>query len=67
MFDSDKSLDENLMAFRTACDAIDPECAKILFDNLSALRSGADRDARQTFNAAVKSALEALPDTQDGK
>jgi hypothetical protein len=62
MFDASKSLDENLVAFRAACDAIDPECAQILFDNLAILRSsGADRTARQTFNAAVKSALEALP------
>jgi len=63
MFDPDKSLDENLVAFRAACDALDPECAGILFDNLAALRTaGADRNARTVFNASVKLALEALPD-----
>jgi len=63
MFDPDKSLDENLVAFRAACDALDPECAGILFDNLATLRAaGSDRNARTAFNASVKLALEALPD-----
>ncbi len=63
MFDPDNSLDENLVAFRAACDALDPECAGILFDNLAKLRAaGSDRNARTAFNASVKLALEALPD-----
>jgi len=68
MFDPDKSLDENLIAFRAACDAIDPDCAKILFDNLSTLRTaGAERNARQAFNGRIKLAVEALPDPEPVK
>lgn len=67
MFYPNKSLDENLVAFRVACDALDPECAGILFDNLATLRAaGSDRNARTEFNAAVKLALEALPDAEVG-
>lgn len=63
MFDPAKSLDENLVVFRAACDALDQECAGILFDNLGTLRAaGSDRNARTRFNTAVKLALEALPD-----
>lgn len=65
-FDSTKSLEENLAIFRTACDELDPDCAKILFDNLSKLQStgeaARDRAARAAFNASVKAALVALPD-----
>ena len=67
MFDPDKSLDENLVAFRAACDVLDPECAGILFDNLATLRAaGSDRNARTAFNTSVKLALEALPDAGSG-
>lgn len=63
MFDAEKSLDENLAFFRAECEKLDPDCAKILFDNIDILRQhGADRGARGTFNARVKKALEALPD-----
>ena len=67
MFHPDKSLDENLVAFRAACDALDPECAGILFDNLAKLRAaGSDRTARTAFNTSVKLALEALPNAGAG-
>lgn len=67
MFHADRSLDENLVAFRAACDALDPECAGILFNNLATLRAaGADRNARTAFNTSVKLALEALPDAGAG-
>jgi hypothetical protein len=63
MFDANKSLDDNLAAFRSECEKLDAECAKILFDNIDILKSkGADRDARSAFNIKVKAALEALPD-----
>lgn len=62
MFDAQKSFDDNLAAFKTACEAIDPDCAKILFDNIGLLiKHGADRDARTLFNTEVKAALDALP------
>ena len=54
MFDPANSLDENLVVFRVVCDALDADCAKILFDNLETLRAaGSDRNARTAFNAAV--------------
>ena len=62
MFDANKSLDDNLAAFRAECEKIDSECTKILFDNIDMLKKhGADRDARSQFNTKVKTALEALP------
>lgn len=61
MFDVQKSFDENLAAFRAACEALDPECAKILFDNIGILIThGAERDARSQFNTRVKAALDAM-------
>lgn len=61
MFNAQKSFDENLAAFKTACEALDAECAKILFDNIDILIvHGADREARTQFNAKVNAALEAL-------
>lgn len=66
MFNSGKSLDDNLQEFKAACDGIDPECAKILFDYIEILKkNGPDRDARSIFNSRVKKALEALPDEDD--
>jgi len=63
MFDATKSLDDNLAAFRAECEKLDPDCAKILFDNIDMLkRHGADRKMLGAFNAKVKEALEALPD-----
>jgi hypothetical protein len=65
VFDPSKSLDDNLLAFKAACEEIDADCAKILFDNLEILKkNGPDRDARGVFNANVKKALAALPDEE---
>ena len=65
MFDPSKSLEDNLLAFKAACENIDAECAKILFDNFDILKKrGPDRDARAIFNASVKKALEALLDEE---
>ena len=68
MFDPSKSLEENLLAFKAACESIDAACSDILFDNLDILKEhGSDRDARSTFNARVKKAVEGLPDEEEAK
>ena len=68
MFDVQKSFDENLAIFKAACEELDPECAKILFDNIDILIThGADRDARSQFNAKVNAALDALPTAEKAK
>ena len=65
MFDPSKSLEDNLLAFKAACEKIDLDCAKILFDNLDILKKhGADRQARFQFNARVKKAVGELPDDE---
>ena len=65
-FDSNKSLEENLLIFREACKKLDEECTNILFDNIDKLQHTGDqikdRAARLAFNASVKTAVEALPD-----
>lgn len=62
MFDAQKSFEDNLTAFKTACEKIDADCAKILFDHIGLLiEHGADRDTRTMFNSKVKTALSALP------
>ena len=62
-FDLTKSVDDNLATFRTEAEALDADCAKILFDNLAKLQAHGDqRAARTDFNKAVMIALNALPD-----
>lgn len=65
-FDSNKTFQENLLIFRNACEAIDEECTKILFDNLETLTRSGDRASRTAFNSSVKAAIEALPDSETG-
>ena len=61
MFDATKSFDDNVAAFLVECVAIDPECAKILTDNIGILiEHGSDREARGEFNKKVKQELAAL-------
>jgi len=63
MFDSAKTLADNLKAFQAECEKLDPECSKIFFENLATLQlaePGQERAARAQFNAHVKAALEAL-------
>lgn len=68
VFDAQKSFDENLAAFKAACEALDADCAKILFDNIDILIArGADRDARSQFNAKVNAALDTMPATGQTK
>lgn len=65
-FDPTASFEDNLALFRAEAERLDPECARILFDNLVTLtRQGdgaRDRQAIQEFNRAVLVALNALPD-----
>lgn len=66
-FDPAASFEDNLALFRAEAERLDPECARILFDNLATLtRQGdgaRDRQAIQEFNRAILAALNALPDT----
>lgn len=66
-FDPTASFDDNMAIFRAEADALDPECARILFDNLAVLSREGDaarsRQAIQEFHRAVLIAVEALPDT----
>lgn len=65
-FDPAASFEDNLAIFKTEAERLDPECARILFDNLATLtRQGdgsRDRQAIQEFNRAVLAALDELPD-----
>jgi hypothetical protein len=64
-FDPAASFDRNVARFRAEVEHLDPECARILFDNLATLTRDGDtarnRQAIQEFNQAVLAALEALP------
>lgn len=64
-FDPVASFDDNLAQFKAECETLDPECTKILFDNLTTLMPEGDTDRRrqavQEFNQAVLAALLALP------
>jgi hypothetical protein len=69
-FELNNSFDDNLAIFKADAEKIDPECAKILFDNLHLL--GLDSDSAPTraaigeFHKAVLTALEALPEPSEG-
>jgi hypothetical protein len=63
-FDPTKTFAEHLAAFRTHLETLDPELAKIFFDNEATLMAAAnprERAARTTFNTAVQKELDALP------
>ncbi len=68
-FELSNSLDDNLDLFRVEAEKIDPECAKILFDNLGLLDmegDGArDRATIGDFHKAVSAALDALPNPSE--
>jgi hypothetical protein len=64
-FDLNKTFDQNTAEFRKHLEGLDPECAKIFFDNQATLlgdgnpvRAQANRIA---FNEAVLEHLKALP------
>lgn len=63
-FELNSSFDDNVALFKTETEKVDPECAKILFDNLGLLDTGGDaapsRGTISEFHKAVLTALEAL-------
>lgn len=62
-FDPTLSFDDNMARFRASAENLDPECARILFNNLPTLLRGEDardRNAIQEFHRAVLAALDAL-------
>lgn len=65
-FELNDSFDDNLALFKPEVEAIDAECAKILFDNLILLSSEGDiapsRAAIGEFHKAVLAALDELPE-----
>ena len=64
-FDPAASFDDNIARFKAEAERLDPECARILFDNLAVLTRDSDtarnRQAIQEFHQAVLAALAALP------
>jgi hypothetical protein len=69
-FKLENSFDDNLALFRAEAEALDPECAKILFDNLHILGreedNSRDRAAITDFHKMVAAALNALPEASQG-
>lgn len=63
-FKLENTFEDNLALFQAEAEQIDPECAKILFDNLHLLDSGGDAaPSRATigeFHKAVMAALDGL-------
>lgn len=63
-FKLENTFEDNLALFQAEAAQIDPECAKILFDNLHLLDSGGDTaPSRATigeFHKAVLAALDGL-------
>lgn len=63
-FKLENTFEDNLALFQAEAEQIDPECAKILFDNLHLLDSGGDTaPSRATigeFHKAVLTALDGL-------
>lgn len=63
MFKLDNTFEDNLALFQAEAEQIDPECAKILFDNLHLLDSGGDSaPSRVTIGEFHKVILTALND-----
>lgn len=66
-FKLDNSLADNLALFKAEVERSDPECAKILFDNLHLLdvesETGPSRAAIGEFHKAVLKGLDALGKT----
>lgn len=63
-FKLENSFEENLALFKAEAEQIDPDCAKILFDNMHLLDTGGDTaPSRATigeFHKAVVAALDGL-------
>lgn len=64
-FDLNKSFDENIAEFHKHLEGLDPECAKVFFDNQATLLGDGNparaRANRIAFNEAVLEQLNALP------
>jgi hypothetical protein len=64
-FDLNKTFDQNIAEFRNHLEGLDPECARIFFDNQATLLGDGDparaRANRTAFNEAVLEELNALP------
>ncbi|MHB0790174.1 hypothetical protein [Bradyrhizobium sp. 5.13L] len=69
-FELDNSFDDNVALFKAEAEKLDPECAKILFDNLGLLEKGGDATpSRATigeFHKAVLTALDGLAKPLEG-
>lgn len=59
----DEDWEANLHRLREHLEAIDPACAKMLFDNMEMFVSE-DGNARRNFNAAILAALDAAADAE---
>ncbi|MEO1985131.1 MAG: hypothetical protein ABGX47_00525 [Martelella sp.] len=63
-FGLENTFEDNLALFQAEAEQIDPECAKILFDNLNLLESGGDTAPNRAtigeFHKAVLVALDGL-------
>jgi len=70
-FKLDNSLADNLALFKAEVEQSDPECAKILFDNLHLLdvasETGPSRAAIGEFHKAVLKGLDALQKVAEAK
>ena len=63
------SFEDNLALFKAEAEQMDPDCAKILFDNLATVCREGDaaheRASISDFHRAVLAALDQLPDPQE--
>jgi hypothetical protein len=70
-FKLDNSFADNLALFKAEVEQTDPECAKILFDNLHLLdvdgETGPSRAAIAEFHKAVLTGLDALQNTAEAE
>jgi hypothetical protein len=66
-FEPTNSFNDNLALFKAKVEALDSECAKILFDNIDLLLVAdagvAVRDTVSKFNTAILAELHKLADT----
>lgn len=62
-FSLDKDWSQNLERLKAYLEALDPECAKFLFDNLATLQSD-ETNARRDFNQKVFEAVTTAAQTE---
>ena len=62
-FSFDEDWPQNLQRLKQHLEALDPECAEMLFDNLATLQSD-DANARRDFNQKVFEAVFAAGQTE---